>query len=474
MKKIALTLALITLLSSLSACAPSGTENPTDTAGASLSTSTAGATDSPTASPTEAQTEGSTLPQIDVYEGTLPSSRGYRTDYILKAGDTGYFDGKTKEELYEMFTPYSGPLSYWFNCLYTSTGVLFDGGDAGQNYYDKQTGGLSKWCPKENCRSQNCPWHHNIHFLYVSKDHIYFWANTSTAGPYYLWRCDHDRQNARQILPRYLSVDSEGYARSGYLDIISVDGDKIYMTKFTSKNVYEFTESYGHYDLSTRKFTTIPEADGYSIVDVNPDGTVWSYKESDDGQEIFCAKSDFSVILSYKEANDYTLRRSKDYRLEAVTDTHLVFSKRQGDSDIYNPDIAIDLETRKVTTLGLANLGELTCVDNYIYYVRALTPEEMVGSPLTNYYLSARGANTGGRLWRMNMDTREEELVLQLSYNDVPLSITGISVDGKVCYIQYRTYKDFRNLYSSSEFYGDRFAVADLASGTVEYVNMVK
>ncbi len=470
MKKLAMILALITLLASLSACAPSGTENPTDTEGLSISVPTEGVTDAPT----EAPTEGSTLPELDSYKGPFPSNRGYRVDYILKKGDTGYFDGKTKEELYEMFTPYGGWRSYWYFALHTSTGVLFDGGDDGQAYYDKQTGQTEKWCPTQDCLNMSCPWHCSVQFLYVTKDHIYFWANTSTTGPYYLWRCDHDRQNAQRILPRYMGVDSEGYAQSGYLDILSVDGDRIYIIKFTAKDVYDHIDSYGYYDLSARKFIPIPEADGYTIADVTPDGTVWCYQESDAGQEIFCAKPDFSVIVSYKKANEYTLQRSKNYRLEAVTDTHLIISKRQGDSDIYEPDIAIDLESHRITTLGLANLGEYTCVDNYIYYARTLTPEEMVGSPLVNYYMSARGANTGGRLYRMNMNTREEELVLQLSYNDVPLSIRGVSVDGNVCYIQYETYKDFRNLYSSNEFYGYRFAVADLSSGTVEYVNMKK
>ncbi len=474
MKKFAWILALATLLTSLSACTPKGNEeSPTDTQGLSIFI------------PTETPAESDTEPPIEVYAGPYPSNRGYRIEHILQDGDTGYFEGKMLEELHEEFVPYGEKNIGFARSAYISIGAFFQGTFTGETaYYDKQTGAVSSYCPNPSCDKRRCVWHQFIDFQYASKDHLYFIAFAPGTMNDCLWRCDHNRQNVKKLF-QLQSFGTE--------EIFFVDGDKIYMNHFISQTAEDVVTAYGVYDCSTRKFTRIQAADGYTIREVTADGTVWCYKKTDKGLEIFCADPAFTKIESYAPANAYTLQ-SHAYRLAEITDTHVIISKLNDRGISYVPFAIINRATEKA--IEMAALREdrwnITYSGQYMYYTKLLTDEEIEASPLKDYYLHKNSDPNGGRpdlvytcpnrdagrIYRMNMETLEEEFVLQITYNDIPVWIDDIVVDGNVLYLSYATYLGFYNYYdqnhelqSTSNPDIRRVAVADLSNGSVQYVD---
>ncbi len=474
MKKIAAVLALITLLASLSACAPTGdTERPTAT------NTPAGTADTPTEVPTEAPTEGSTLPELDSYKGPFPSNRGYRVEHILKESDTGYFEGKMLEELYEEFVPYGGEKTRYARSVYSPYGAFFQGSFMGERaYYDKQTAEISTFCPDSGCDGQRCVWHQYIEFLYVSRDHLYFVASSPGTANDCLWRCDHDRQNVTKL------YQLRSYASE---EIFYVDGDKLYMNRFISESAEGVVMAYGVYDCSTRRFTRIKAAEGYTIREVTADGTVWCHTESAGITEIFCADPEFTTVESYTPANAITLQGA-GYRLIEVTDTHLILARLDDRMVGYDRYVMVNHatgEVREATEL-YAGRSNVIYSGKYMYYTKRLTDEEIEASPLKDYYTHtvtsgdmtyACPNRDAGRIYRMSMETFEEEFVLQITYNNIPIWVDDMVVEGNVLYLSYATYLGFYNYYDQNHELQSiwnpeirRVAVADLSNGTVQYV----
>ncbi len=470
MKKLALSLALITLLASLSACVPSGTEKPTDTEGASLSASFEGQTDSPTASPTETGTEP---PEpTDGY----PNREGYQLISALNLGGEATYEGKMREELVEDFErvrgygriPSDGSVQ-----IILPTGVIYmllDGG--GEYVYDKQTGLLSPLCPDAGCDHSRCVWGKSfLQFRYMDEDFLYFSITDGRSDT--LYRCDHERQNVKKICNIGDFLLEVWLEKDGLLYIQKQAGDKY---------------AFGTIDLATGRFTNLSGNGDQYVYGVSED-TVWYVEDCYGNGPVL--KTDLSFSSSEVAFPDIEQSIIAVYQASHHT---LQLCKAVPDDFILRTVAIYDMETDEVLMLPdeIADLcrGDLYLDDEYVYYRKDLAEEEIAASPLRDFYEYRvlrdgvasdtpdqyryyYGRKDGGRLYRMNLKTGEEELVMEMTYDGIPVFILGCVSDGNMLHIEYVTYQDYNNYYNPnlkpdgqiSRYERYRYATLDLSTG---------
>ncbi len=161
----------------------------------------------------------------------------------------------------------------------------------------------------------------------------------------------------------------------------------------------------------------------------------------------------------------------------------------------YAPSFVYNVESGdRIDIRGARSATEIYLDGHYVYYLKNITEEEIQVSVLKDYYqyvvenpkqnFPYRCRNMdAGRIWRMDLETGEEELVMELSYNGVPVRIANFIVDGKAIYVSYWTYEDYNNYYNQdycdengyiTQTEDARYLLFDMLNGTVKLLNPYK
>ncbi len=459
--------------------------------------------------PAESQTTPVAPP---AYTGSLPSDRGFRLEVMEKKGDVGYYEGKTLEELSEMFTAY-GRHEGGYPVLLPTGAFLSSGASWERAYYNKQTGNTSAWCPDPLCEPGECLFMLGPDFQYVSKYHIYFISEDYPNNDFaeYLWRCDVQRNHIEKLMPIDKIIhdyeeetDEEGNvvsgsysAQTGFEKIYFADRDTLYMSKLVYRDSDVGKECYGTFDCNSKEFTLIPAAEDMTILGITGEDTVWCYREVGGRREYYHADLHFTKVERATEVE--ALLTGKDMKVVVASDIYLEIMELREDRLGYVIIQLYNVQTGKTIDVEalFGNLHDWVFSGNFIYYQKVLSDEEIAASHLKDYYThelteeykfpdgTPTGQVTtywcpnrdGGRIFRMNLETGEEELILQLTYNDIPVWIYNFKIDGESCYMTYATYDEYYNFYNqdidpmtSRRPYVMHCAVADFSNGTLRFV----
>ncbi len=511
--------ALIACMALLVAChrSPTGEtgDTPQGVTGDSGDT-TAGATDVE-AVPGESDPAGID-PNRPPYEGDYPSDRGFLANTILTSDAFPSLEGLTAGELATFFQTGEmegrGDLTKVFPA---AGGCIVDYGlyyiQPDYRYYDQVTGKTGPLCPEADCDTATCPLARAYRFLYAGDEHLYFTApdlEEAHRGYARVYRCDLSRQNIEELMRTDIVIDApepaetnaageeidDGSASYGYYSgferIYHADGDRIYMTKLHYEEGEKPTtdmKTYGIFDCSAKVFTPIEAAAGKYVQAVIDGDTVFCREEYEEGfYHYYKANLDFTEVQPLSELD--ALLDGQFAYVSGFTDGYLLVEKYNSGTHRYDHDVLYDPNTGRVIDWAenLSFCKKFVLTDQYIYYTRDLWEDEIETSPLKDYfeYTFISQANgrpkvydclnrEAGRVYRMNLDTLEEELVLELAFNDVPVWIQDIRMNGGQCFVTYSTYKEFRNLYNkgheaSTSHSRQHFAIVDFGSGTVRLI----
>ncbi len=401
-----------------------------------------------------------TPPETDPHS-KYPTNAGYEyTGGINKGGD-GYYAGVTSDELVERFDgSYGVSLTKHWN---TPLGVYFQI-QSNFSCYNKLTGNMTPLCPDPLCRHTDCIWGQNeLNFLYVNETHIYFSAGNMTGAPT-LYRCDSNRNH----------VESLGIALMATEKIHYAEGDKVYIQKLKYKSEEAADWAFTVLDCNTKELTTIYDKESVIVYAVTGGDTVW-YRYDQDQTSLY--KTD--LHFSHSE----TILEGQPHSFLIANENYLLI----GDQDLV-ADYLYQIDTgRKIDVPDGIVKSIYPAIDNkYLYYTKITTPEEIAVSPLKDYFAWEQ-TNDGfvyrpaevagdGRIWRMNLETGEEEMCAEISYNGIPVRINQIVADGDAFFISYITYEGFRNYYNQDfdlyNFMSSRkYMYVDTNNGTITLLN---
>ncbi len=481
MKKIALILSVLTLTSALAGCrraeyeklwesmkeAESETEE-TKSPVIGITPPETGDAPRPVEPDETGEADGTLPPAPPVDASALPNGEGYRLTGGIQLGGTGYYEGVTAETLKDRFA-FAGKQSSSNTMINTPTGILFKfDGKGGTATYNKITRNISELCPDPLCHHTDCAWGQFFEFVYISKDHLYFTVGNVTSPR--LFRSDLERNHVED-LGLTLPVGSS---------VVAVEGNRIYLQMIVYKENGAGDLGYGYYDCSEKKFTLL-SGNQTVVVKALIGDTVYYNLDWQDAP-IYKANLDFSnaEIATEFEGFNGVLTYNQNY---------IILYKEDVIDSLYN------VRTGKFTDIrGRVDYYRFVPVlaDQYLYYLRKVSESEIANSPLKEYYQykiqdprdpsrysSARGKD-GGRLYRMNLETGVEELVVELSYNGVPVHISEFMIDGNAIYIGYNAYEDHNNYYNQDYKAGTvqvwsterrRYAYMDISNGTINFIN---
>ncbi len=435
--------------------APTETQDPSDTAPASPD-DTLPPADTGTATP-------------PTPSGSYPNDEGYRLTGVVGTGDKGCYEGVTADDLKARFEPMQD-FTNSSSVFKTPTGILFQ---KGKTCYNKLTGNMSRLCPDPLCRHDTCAWGQLKEFVYFSEDHIYFTAG-ATYSDQWLFRSDLERNHVEELGINLFD---------GGAEICSVNGDKIYMQKDIYQENMAGYRCYGVYDCGTQTFTDLSgkvmgKQDVY--VTAVTGETIW-YTDAR-AVSLYRANLDFSE-------SERMFADLGELGIRAFSNDYLILAEyRKAAKYIYN------ISTGKLTDIeGRVNDYALDPIlsGKYLYYTKKITDAEIAVSPWKEYFnysftdpVSNRPyspvVKDAGQIFRMNLETGEDEVVLELSYNGVPIAIKEFMVDGDAVYVGYLTYEDFNNYYNQDYHKGTfqmthaeskRYLYVDMQNGTVNLLD---
>ncbi len=443
-----------------------------------------GETDPEAVPETTPETERETEPP---YTGSLPSDRGFRAEYIRNDGTGSYYGGAEPGDLTGMFTPYSN--ADWEHSnedLVTPLYTILWNGYRDCNYfgvYDKLTGQTSLLCPDPDCTHEFCVWYQSPDFLYFGREHIYFLAGDWDRQSFF--RCDHDR-----MAPEFLfSLNS--YESFGNVAVFHEDGDLIYMTREIPDASGEYIPTYGVFDCTTWEFTPIHAEKDMYIETVTGGDTLWCRKYLDPNRSQYTL---YRADIAFTEIEtlpllEKALKEDPLLYIRKITEDYVVVGRKGNNTASYGAVLLYKHKTDEIIRIpeSITHFGFLTGVytADYVYYTRDLTEEEWNDTPLEDYYEyettyelefprpghveTVTADKEGGRIYRMNLQTFEEECVLSLTYNDVPVKFHSFSMDGTVCYISYETYEEYWNYYHPEEdqHLPEHHIVVDFGTGEI-------
>ncbi len=470
MKKTALLLITTTLLCTLTACSPSKPiREPIESEDG---TTAVFQTDPPptnreTASPTLGETDATTPPAITAH----PNDEGYRLTFGIKEGDVGYYDSVMLEELRARYSPagyiYSGSAAPTIN---TPTGILFASYHTNA-FYDKQTGNMSRACPDSGCTHTDCAWGKLDRILYISEEHIYFLSRNRQT--YRLYRSDLAREHVELLIENYPINDLIKYVRDGML----------YIQEMQIRDGQAPTNRFVAWNSETRKKTVLSEEiPDLEILAVYGDTVIYRAGRLETAP-VYRTDLDFSESEEILQDVDYV-------QVYQYNEKYLIVLGVNDTVTSYQPEFVYELETGK--RIGLPHTSSSLNLDGrYIYYLKNISEEEILTSPLKDYYqyevdnpkedFPYRCRNMdAGRIFRMDLETGQEELVMEITYNGVPIRISDFTVDGKVIYVSYWTYKDYNNYYNPdycdengfiTQAEDQSYLLYDLSNGTVSLLN---
>ena len=384
---------------------------------------------------------------------------------IQKQGDTPYFEGKTTEELYEMYKR-NGDQSI-FNILPTGRTIM--AGNGSSWFYNKLTGNILPWCPDQLCDHDGSTcmfatvWSDFELVSYAGKEHFYF-VNGYKDFTLKLYRCDFQRNNVELLytIPTYDGV-------SNYVDIVCEDGNMLYFLE----------DDYGDVGGSSINSLKRLNMDTKKVEVISGDLDLWWCYYI--GGELYYQPQDSVTIYKNSLAFDREQEFMKDYKIVNYSDQYIIYSP-----NIYYgtwDDLTIvNLETGETQTLPY---GSYEIAGDYLYYMRNLTEEELENSPHKEYHewRNENGIKPGhdGSVWRMKIGTNEEEKVFTATYQDKPIFSTIQGVDGECLWLEIKTYDQWENYYnqnftSSSAYFqkkgmmSDYLVVVDLHDGTMRFI----
>ena len=384
---------------------------------------------------------------------------------IQKQGDTPYFEGKTTEELYEMYKR-NGDQSIF---AILPTGRTIMAGNGSSWFYNKLTGNILPWCPDQLCDHDGSTcmfatvWSDFELVSYAGKEHFYF-VNGYKDFTLKLYRCDFQRNNVELLytIPTYDGV-------SNYVDIVCEDGNMLYFLE----------DDYGDVGGSSINSLKRLNMDTKKAEVISGDLDLWWCYYI--GGELYYQPQDSVTIYKNSLAFDREQEFMKDYKIVNYSDQYIIYSPNvyYGTWD----DLTIvNLETGETQTLPY---GSYEIAGDYLYYMRNLTEEELENSPHKEYHewRNENGIKPGhdGSVWRMKIGTNEEEKVFTATYQDKPIFSTIQGVDGECLWLEIKTYDQWENYYnqnftSSSAYFqkkgmmSDYLVVVDLHDGTMRFI----
>ncbi len=400
---------------------------------------------------------------------TLPNNEGYRLTGGIMSGDKGYYDGVSVDVLKERFQE-SEMQSANKTLINTPVGVLFNfGGKGGSAAYHKLTGNISTLCPDPLCRHTDCAWSQMRELVHISDDHIYFTIGTDSPR---LFRSDLERNH----------VEDLEFTLTRGIRILHVTENLIYLQQFIYKEDAAGNLGYGVFDCSTKEFTLLSGNQriwvcavvGNTIYyQVGIEETIWKADLNFQNPQIAEELAGFTGITAYSE-------------------NYLLLSKNGDFDSLYN------VQTKQLTNIRgrIVQYGWGPVFhEQYVYYTKQITAEEIAYSPLKDYFqyripdprdpsasFPMRGMDAG-RIYRMNLETGEEKIVMELSYNGVPVTVEEFMVDGDAIYVGYLTYEDHNNYYNADYKIGTmqvwsnkpvRYLYVDMQNGTITLLDPYK
>ncbi len=470
---------------------------------------------------TESETDHLTYePDAPVYEGEYPSDRGWNVDSILTSEEFVSTIGKTPEEIAELFEAGRINRDGTTKVFPVAGGCIVDYAYSFSTpeyrFYDMATGKTAPLCTDPDCHAESCPLANAKKFLYSDSEYLYFTAPDPTQDQdryARIYRCDLSRQSIEYLMDTdvvmhvveteietneagdVIGTSSSGGGYSyGFEHIYHAEGNLLYMTKLhygEGETPKEEHRSYGIFDCTTLTFTPIEAAKGLNIYAVIDQDTVWCANSDAYDEGIFhFYKTDlnFSKVEPVPELEAFF--EGPYSHVTKFTADYLLIEQYSMSNHRYIPDILYNPTTGRTVDYqeAFSEHDNVVFAGKYVYYTKPLSEEQIAASPLKEYFAYTFTAihNTkphkfsclnmeAGRVYRTNLDTMEEELVLALSFDDVPVWIQDIQVNGGLCYITYSTYKDFRNLYNRkhaavTDPSRQYFAIADFGSGTVRLI----
>ncbi len=402
-----------------------------------------------------------------------PNNEGYRLTGVLNLGGAGTYEGKTLEEVLAMYTP-GGVFVHGADQIVTPTGVIYNPSNSDPSYYNKLTGNITALCPDPLCRHNDCVWSELEYIIFVGTEHLYFTTEGEADGGrnmLRLYRCDMERNHVEMIV-EYFSYDGRIWAE---------DGDNIYLTNYKYREEQVAATQFGKLNAKTGEFTVLSGDMNVTVQAVVGD-TVY-YCKGIYERELY--KTD----LTFKEST-LVLKTPTPLRVMNYTDEYLQIST--SDSISYYPYCLYHVQTGNTVDLSAYKNSLHYISGKYAYYTKQITDAEIAASPIKNYYnyaivnpsdqfgsLFKPWVGDAGRLWRLDLETGKEEMVVELSYNGIPIRIHDVIADGNVLHITYNLYTDFHNYYnqewnSFGSLYGCdayRYMCLDLSNGTITLLN---
>ncbi len=420
---------------------------------------------------------GETSPVFAVED--LPTEAGFRLDSLLRSGDRGYYEDLTPDALEEMFIP--GRIEPGQRAILTPTGVFLFTDDGLACFYNKITGNISPLCPDPMCDGEGCIWQalSSVDVCFVGREHIYFAPEGDGYEQRGLYRCDRDRNHVTKLLDSFETS----------CNVWAEDGDLLYVTLPIYRENDTAVEGFGTLHMQTGEFTCLSGDKRVRVMAVIGEDVY--YADPDDPHNTLQTDLSFS-------ASTPAIENGMVY---AYSSTHMVIAEWGGATA--RPVAVRDLTTgREIPIPGESTARGYVLDGQYLYYIKQISEADTADHPLRDYleYETTivervelpygRPARENevtvvchnrdlGAIYRLDLSTMQEECVLKLTYNDVPVMVTeGFTVDGGVCYFQFLTYEDYNNYYNPTypfdyihrhEPY--HYAVADFSNGTVTIID---
>ena len=433
------------------------------------------------------QEEQNKLPQAGSnIIGTIINAEDWQV-YALKQGEGGYFEGKSEEELYEI---YEGNSNENFGANVLPKGRTLIASDGSTWFFNKMTGNISAWCPDPMCEGgEKCMfsgmWNDlGVVCAYAGEQHLYFisYYKDFTSR---LYRCDYQRNNVEMlyVLPTYTD-DGQVYADN--IDIIYEKDNLLY---FIAKNYVGVgtlsIQSVKTLDMDTGKVNVVSGDIDVGQCFVENNEVYYTLNTYEGWYDWYKTDLEFSKIESLFEDPMLISNHTKDY---------FIISEWKG-YGVLTEDHLYVLDTGESIPLGKQTTSVVISGD-YIYYTKTLTDEEIENDPNKEYFLwkdperpnTLTSQRTNARIFRRQIGSDEEELVFQMYYQGVPVLISDFYVDGECLWMEVQNHEQYRN-YFNQDFGGrssqDRLEnekeqpkmssyliMVDLHSGTVRFIEL--
>ncbi len=408
----------------------------------------------------------------------LPNERGFRLSAIHNDRGKGSFEGLTEAELAATFTAGQVSDEEMFTSTLTPLGVVFQNADGASGFYNKLTSHVTPLCPDPLCDETECLFTKLPQFLFIGQTHMYFMA-LDPGGANHLYRCDLNRNHVECVYKNFPFGNGHVWAE---------DGDTVYVTMPIYREGQSAVISFGRLDVKTGEYTSLSGEREIRMQAVAGD-TVWFIDKGVGSKALYKTNRAFESPVPVEATGN----------IIAFNNQYLIFGKASGAFHVPHRAYCIETDTYIDLPADAALFTNINVSGDYLYYTKPISKEEIDASPLEDYYnykkevteqrpvgghrppaektetVTCRNTDAG-RIWRLNLLTGEEECVMELTYNGVPVWIQSIAGDGNTCFFTYNTYEEYNNYYNSDyphiiKTEPVRFGIADFGNGTVRFAD---